>query len=176
VGSAAVKAVEAGDPRLAGSIPVHLRHTRPPRSDAPFVRAHKLSAAVCARTKGEDPEPAHQKKRVAIASVLLTNPEVLLFDEPTASLDQRAQQWLIELIVELDAAGKTIVLATLDLETLDVLADRCVVFDEDDCLAGSDSHREVLTNRELLLSVNLIQERGHLHHPMLRIASAEAAP
>ncbi len=72
-----------------------------------------------------------QKKRVAIASVLAMNPEVLLFDEPTAALDPRTQQWLIELIVELNTAGKTIVLATHDLETLDVLADRCIVFGED---------------------------------------------
>ena len=57
-----------------------------------------------------------QKKRVAIASVLVMNPEVLLFDEPTAALDPRTQQWLIELIVELNRAGKTIVLATHDLD------------------------------------------------------------
>src|SRR5207245_4662694 len=60
-----------------------------------------------------------EKKRVAIASVLVMNPEVLLFDEPTAALDPRTRQWLIELIVELNAAGKTIVLATHELDTLD---------------------------------------------------------
>jgi cobalt/nickel transport system ATP-binding protein len=106
-----------------------------------------------------------EKKRVAIASVLVMNPEVLLFDEPTAALDPRTQQWLIELIVELNAAGKTIVLATHDLETLDVLADRCVVFGEDHRVAATGTAPGILADRELLLAVNLIHERSHLHHP-----------
>ena len=72
-----------------------------------------------------------EKKRVAIASVLVMNPEVLLFDEPTAALDPRTQQWLVELIVELNEPGKTIVMATHDLDVLDVVADRCLVFSED---------------------------------------------
>jgi cobalt/nickel transport system ATP-binding protein len=105
-----------------------------------------------------------QKKRVAIASVLAMNPEVLLFDEPTAALDPRTQQWLIELIVELNEAGKTIVVATHDLATVDVLADRCVVFGEDHRFVGSGTPQEILGNRDLLLSVNLIHERTHLLH------------
>src|SRR3954463_9229467 len=85
-----------------------------------------------------------QKKRVAIASVLVMNPEVLLFDEPTAALDPRTQQWLMELIVELNRAGKTIVLATHDLATLDTLADRCIVFGEDHRVAGEGSPDRIL--------------------------------
>lgn len=104
-----------------------------------------------------------QKKRVAIASVLVMNPEILLFDEPTAALDPRTQQWLMELIVELNEAGKTIVLATHDLETLDVLADRCVVFSEDHRIATEGTPAEVLANRDLLLDVNLIHEHSHIH-------------
>ena len=103
-----------------------------------------------------------QKKRVAIASVLVMNPEVLLFDEPTAALDPRTQQWLIELIVELNEAGKTIVLATHDLDTLDVLADRCVVMSEDHRVVAEGRPGDVLTDRDLLLSVNLIHERSRL--------------
>jgi cobalt/nickel transport system ATP-binding protein len=116
-----------------------------------------------------------QKKRVAIASVLAMNPEVLLFDEPTAALDPRTQQWLIELIVELNAAGKTVVLATHDLETLDALADRCVVFGEDHRVAASGSTDEILADRDLLLSVNLIHERSHLHHPHARVDPATSS-
>jgi cobalt/nickel transport system ATP-binding protein len=104
-----------------------------------------------------------QKKRVAIASVLVMNPEVLLFDEPTAALDPRTQQWLMELIVELNRAGKTIVLATHDLATLDTLADRCVVFSEDHHIVGEGSPEQILGRRDLLLGVNLIHEHSHMH-------------
>jgi cobalt/nickel transport system ATP-binding protein len=104
-----------------------------------------------------------QKKRVAIATVLVMNPEVLLFDEPTAALDPRTQQWLMELIVELNRAGKTIVLATHDLATLDTLADRCVVFSEDHRIVAEGPPEEILGRRDLLLGVNLIHEHSHAH-------------
>jgi cobalt/nickel transport system ATP-binding protein len=104
-----------------------------------------------------------EKKRVAIASVLVMNPEVLLFDEPTAALDPRTQQWLMELIVELNQAGKTIVLATHDLDTLDVLADRCLVFSEEHRIVGEGTPAGLLAERQLLLDVNLIHEHSHLH-------------
>jgi cobalt/nickel transport system ATP-binding protein len=104
-----------------------------------------------------------QKKRVAIASVLVMNPEVLLFDEPTAALDPRTRHWLIELIVELNAAGKTIVLATHDLDTLDRLADRCIVFSEDHAIAGTGPTDRILGDLDLLAEVNLIHVHKHTH-------------
>lgn len=105
-----------------------------------------------------------QKKRVAIASVLVMNPEVLIFDEPTAALDPRTQDWLVELIVELNRAGKTIVLATHDLQTLNRVADRCVVFNEAHQLVAEGHPTEVLADRGLLRSVNLLHEHGAEHH------------
>jgi cobalt/nickel transport system ATP-binding protein len=104
-----------------------------------------------------------EKKRVAIASVLVMNPEVLLFDEPTAALDPRTQQWLLELIVELHRVGKTVVVATHDLEALSMLADRCVVFSEEHCVVAEATAEELLTDRRLLASVNLVHEHSHLH-------------
>jgi len=104
-----------------------------------------------------------QKKRVAIASVLVMNPEVLLFDEPTAALDPRTQQWLIELIVELNGTGKTIVLATHDLDTLERLADRCVVFSEDHRVAAEGRTARILGDDDLLVAVNLVHEHPHAH-------------
>jgi cobalt/nickel transport system ATP-binding protein len=107
-----------------------------------------------------------QKKRVAIASVLVMNPEVLLFDEPTAALDPRTQQWLVDLIVEVNRAGKTVVLASHDLETLDVLADRCVVFSEQHRIVADGPPATILDDRATLLAVNLIHERTRSRQPV----------
>jgi cobalt/nickel transport system ATP-binding protein len=103
-----------------------------------------------------------QKKQVAIASVLAMNPEVLLFDEPTAALDPRSQQWLLDVIVDLSQAGKTIVMATHDLDILELAVNRCLVFSEDHRIVAEGSPSEILNDRELLLGVNLIHEHTHV--------------
>jgi cobalt/nickel transport system ATP-binding protein len=97
-----------------------------------------------------------ERKRVAIASVLSTNPEVLLFDEPTAGLDPRTQAWLLELIEDLHRAGKTIVCATHDLHALERLADRCLVFSEDHRIAIESTPVEVLADADRLVDLNLV--------------------
>lgn len=105
-----------------------------------------------------------QKKRVAIAGVLAVGPEVLLFDEPTAALDPRSQYWLTDLIEQLGAAGKTIVHATHDLGVLPRIADRCLVFSEDHRIIAEGTPADILADRDLLLSVNLIHARSRLLH------------
>jgi cobalt/nickel transport system ATP-binding protein len=104
-----------------------------------------------------------QKKKVAIASVLVMNPDVLLFDEPTAALDPRTQGWLRDLLDDLHGAGKTIVLATHDLDALDRVADRCVVFSEEHRIAGTGTPGAILADLPLLLGVNLVHEHTHRH-------------
>lgn len=108
-----------------------------------------------------------EKKRVAIASVLVMNPDVLLFDEPTAALDPRTQRWLLDLVVELHRSGKTIVVATHDLDALDALADRCIVFSEDHHVVADGDPGRVLEDTALLLAVNLVHEHGHRHGSFL---------
>jgi cobalt/nickel transport system ATP-binding protein len=108
-----------------------------------------------------------EKKKVALASVLSINPEVLLLDEPTNGLDPRTQEWLIELLGQLHLAGKTIVLATHQLDVLGRLADRALVLGEDHRPAADGPLAAVLADRELLLSVNLIHEHAHHHGALL---------
>src|SRR4051812_5367571 len=78
-----------------------------------------------------------QKKRVAIASVLVMNPQVVLFDEPTAALDPETQSWFLDLMVQLHTAGKTIVVATHDQLTIDRVPARHLVLGPDHRLSPS---------------------------------------
>ena len=116
-----------------------------------------------------------EKKKVALASVLSINPEVLMLDEPTNGLDPRTQEWLLELLEQMHAAGKTIVVATHQLDVLERLVDRAVVLGEDHRLAADGPLAEVLADRDLLLSVNLIHEHAH-HHGLLLHSHPHAHP
>ncbi|OEU43072.1 nickel ABC transporter ATP-binding protein [Methanosarcina sp. Ant1] len=104
-----------------------------------------------------------EKKKVCIAAVLAINPDVLLLDEPTAGLDPRTQLWLIELLQELGRAGKTIITATHDLETVAQISKRAIVMGEDHRIVVDGNVEKVLDNLELLLSTNLIHEHTHIH-------------
>ncbi len=104
-----------------------------------------------------------EKKKVAIASTLVINPDVLLLDEPTNGLDPRSQRWLIDLLVSLHAAGKTLITATHDLEMVPEIADRVLVFGEDHRIAASGATADILADGKLLLHVNLVHERWHRH-------------
>ena len=104
-----------------------------------------------------------EKKKVAIASVLSINPEVLILDEPTNGLDPRTQRWLINLLVELNKAGKTLITCTHNLDIVEEIADRVIVFNEEHNIVAEGSPSDILSNKELLLSVNLIDEHYHRH-------------
>ncbi len=104
-----------------------------------------------------------EKKRVAIASVLIMNPEVLLFDEPTNGLDPRTQCFLMELLVALNEAGKTIVIATHDLSLVGELHAKVAVLSEGHRIERTGSSDDILRDEALLLKVNLIHEHIHFH-------------
>jgi len=104
-----------------------------------------------------------EKKKVALASVLAVNPDVLLLDEPTAGLDPRTQVWLVEVLDELHAMGKTIITATHDLSILEEIADRAYVMNEDHAIVTDGPPGKILEDLDLLLRVNLIHEHAHEH-------------
>jgi cobalt/nickel transport system ATP-binding protein len=104
-----------------------------------------------------------EKKRVAIGSILTMNPDVLLLDEPTSGLDPRTQCYLVELILALNNAGKTIIMATHDLSVVSELGCRVAVLSEEHRIEKVGASGDILYDKELLLKVNLIHEHMHYH-------------
>jgi cobalt/nickel transport system ATP-binding protein len=87
-----------------------------------------------------------EKKRIAIATVLAMNPEVLVIDEPTANLDPGSKWSLIELLRGLEV---TKVIATHDLELAKALCPRTIVFDRGEVIIdGATGH--ILADKQLL--------------------------
>jgi cobalt/nickel transport system ATP-binding protein len=103
-----------------------------------------------------------EKKRVALASVLVLDPDVLLLDEPTSTLDPRSQSQVIDLIQQWKGSSKTVVTATHQLEIVEDIADRIVVLDEGRVIAEGAT-MEILGNQELLLRANLVHAHRHSH-------------
>ena len=108
-----------------------------------------------------------EKKRVALASLLVLSPSVLLLDEPTAGLDPRSQTLLLGILEALHDRGLTMITATHDLMLLPHLADRVVVLGEDHRVVAEGSTGTLLANTELLLSVNLIHSHAHRHGDLI---------
>lgn len=94
-----------------------------------------------------------EKRKAAIATVLVSSPEVLLLDEPTADLDPKSRKEFVELLKKLKEGGKTIVIATHDMEVLPEIAERIIVIDREKVTEGPA--RDVLMDEKLLDKANL---------------------
>ena len=103
-----------------------------------------------------------EKKRVALASVIVLDPDVLLLDEPTATLDPRSQSQIIDLIQQWKGTSKTVITATHQLEIVEDISDRLVVMEAGQ-VAAAGSPAEILGNQELLLRANLVHAHRHTH-------------
>jgi cobalt/nickel transport system ATP-binding protein len=87
-----------------------------------------------------------EKKRIAIASVLSMQPDILALDEPTAGLDPRARRGLVHLLEELP---QTLLIATHDMRLVRDLLPRMVVMDEGRIVADGPTHK-LLSDQVLL--------------------------
>ena len=95
-----------------------------------------------------------QKKRVSIAGVLAMEPEVIIFDEPTAWLDPRHAREFMQLLDKLSSDGKTIVISTHDVDLAYSWADRIAIMDNGKIIADGDP-AAIFTRSELVERADL---------------------
>ncbi|MDQ2777286.1 MAG: energy-coupling factor ABC transporter ATP-binding protein [Acidobacteriota bacterium] len=103
-----------------------------------------------------------EKKRVALASVLVLDPEVLLLDEPTAALDPHSDDQMINLLKSWANGKKTVITATHDLDTLEDIADRCYVLDNGR-IAAEGAPLTILHDTRMLAAAKLVRPQHHTH-------------
>lgn len=92
-----------------------------------------------------------EKKKISIATVLSMDPEILILDEPTISLDPRARRELIDLLKNLNISK---IIAGHDLELIIEICSRVVLLDEGKIVTNGNP-REVLGNKSLMESHGL---------------------
>ena len=105
-----------------------------------------------------------EKRKVAFASTMVIDPEVLLLDEPTAGLDPQTTANILELLLKASQDGKTVITATHDTHVVEDISDEIYVFGQDKKIAGHGTPQEILGNQELLKANNLIHSHPHMHH------------
>lgn len=99
-----------------------------------------------------------QKKQVALADILVMEPEVLIMDEPVSALDPKHTKMLNETLANLPDKGITLIVSTHDVDFALEWADRVVIFKEGKIL-GMGIPEDVFLNKKLIEESNLVQPK-----------------
>ena len=96
-----------------------------------------------------------ERKRVALASVLAWNPEILILDEPTIGQDHEQKEKLRQFILQLQTQGKTIVIVTHDVEFVAECNPRVILMKEGRIVADGEG-KDILTNIAALAESSIV--------------------
>ncbi|MCG2714211.1 MAG: energy-coupling factor ABC transporter ATP-binding protein [Candidatus Omnitrophica bacterium] len=110
-----------------------------------------------------------EKRKVAIASTLIIDPEVLILDEPTAGLDPLTTRHIIDLLIHENLRGKTIITATHDLHIVEEISDLVYVFNNQKTITRFGKTDVILNDIDLLKMNNLVHIHSHKHKDKMHL-------
>lgn len=96
-----------------------------------------------------------ERKRVALASVLAWDPEIVILDEPTIGQDSQQKERLRQFIMQLNRQAKTVIIVTHDIEFVAECQPRIVLMAEGKIL-GHGEARKVLTDQDLVRRASVV--------------------
>lgn len=100
-----------------------------------------------------------QKRRIAIAGILALEPKIIVLDEPTAGLDPKGSQEMIDLFVKLNKkAGITVILVTHDNEIVYNYADNTVLMADGE-VKYSGNTLELFNDKEKVKEFNILEPK-----------------
>jgi len=97
-----------------------------------------------------------EKRKVAFASILALNPDVLVLDEPMNSLDPKTKRFIRDVVLSLIAGGKTILCSTHDFAYVEGLFVRGIVISSDHAIVRDDDYQKILADSAFLASQNIL--------------------
>ncbi len=103
-----------------------------------------------------------QKKKIALASILVYEPQLILLDEPTSGLDPKSVDELVDILFQLKDGNKTIVFSSNDLDFVKEVSNKALILTYEHKLAVFDDTQKILSNKELLFSNNLIRKNRYI--------------
>ena len=118
-------------------------HKLPPDPSADRALLARLGLAEQAERYPRDLSTG-QRQRVALAAILVAEPQVLLLDEPTRGLDYEQKEALTGILQQLQAQGRSVILATHDVELAARCADRVVLLGDGEVIVDGPT-RQVMT-------------------------------
>ena len=96
-----------------------------------------------------------QMRKVAIAGILASNPDILILDEPTVGLDPFGKSELLKLLKKInEEEHKTIIIITHDMEVVSQVAKRVIVLDNAEIVYDGDT-KSLFKNEDFLIKHNL---------------------
>ncbi len=108
-----------------------------------------------------------EKRKVAIAGVLATDPRILILDEPISGLDPLAREAFMQLIAKLNGAGVTIVMISHNMDGLCDHASRIVAMDEGEIVLDG-TPKEVFADMQRIFEIGLDASEARKAAYMLR--------
>ena len=97
---------------------------------------------------------AGNKNKVGILATMISNPEIIILDEPFANLDPSSQLWLKSKLKELNAKGTTIIISSHDLMHVTEICSRILILENGKIVNDSKTHSNSLQELESYFKLN----------------------
>ena len=122
-----------------------------------------------------------EKKRLALASILVFDPDYLVLDEPTIGQDPEQKDKLLQFLVEVNRRGKTVVMVTHDVEFVAECRPRVILMRRGEIIADGSADK-ILADEDLMRSTSLLPpqisafaSKLNLHRPGYTILNVDDA-